>query len=56
MYLSKDKLREISLGYRWNPKMSFGRFRKINDFPKNDPEGKAWEIFNKIEIRYLKLL
>lgn len=56
MYLSKNKLREVSLGYYWTPNMGFEKFCKSNKFPKADPNGKAWEMFNKIESRYLNLL
>lgn len=49
--LTEKELKDISLGYRWNPNMSFDDFVKSN---KNITYANGYSIYEMIEKRYIE--
>lgn len=47
--LTKEELNKISLGYTWEPSMSYEQFLENN---KGLEKAKTWDIFNLIDKRY----
>jgi hypothetical protein len=48
--MTKEDLSRISIGYNWNPDMSFEKFCKQN---KNIDISNVEEMWKKIELRYI---
>lgn len=50
--LTNEELGRISLGYKWNPDMSYDEFCKKNS---NLDKDKSYEVYKFIEQRYIQL-
>ena len=47
--LTEKEIKDIGLGYNWNPSMDYDAFAKAN---LDLSEDKSWEIYNIIDRRY----
>lgn len=50
--LTKQELSKISLGFNWNPDMSYEEFMSKN---KRVSYESGWDLYDKINDRYIKL-
>lgn len=56
MFIKKEDLIKISLGYKWDSKMSYEDFCKSNKLNIRGNSRKELDMFEKIEMRYMNYL
>ena len=50
--LTKEDITKVSLGYKWDPEMSYETFAKIN---VNLSRSEAFNVYDIINLRYINL-